>query len=157
MEDGVWATQTKNGHVLTSAFANCKNVILFFSINKSRAFQGYARMATAPSPDTPRPNWMNGIHWDVSPPFRVEWLSTVPVQFSWVGHLKNSYNEDTPVLVGKDGQEIEPRCGRDLLHIMRLEHEKRKEFVAGPGVNHGRGRNSSFGEHGGVAVKQEED
>lgn len=31
----------KNTDTLTRAFAQCRNVILFFSINKSRAFQGY--------------------------------------------------------------------------------------------------------------------
>ena len=41
MSDGVWATQTANAPILTAAFAKCKNVILFFSINKSRAFQGF--------------------------------------------------------------------------------------------------------------------
>ncbi|KAK0629034.1 YT521-B-like domain-containing protein [Bombardia bombarda] len=125
MEDGVWATQTKNGPVLTGAFANCRHVILFFSINKSRAFQGYARMATAPSPDTPRPKWMSGIHWDTSPPFRVEWLSRTSVEFFRIGHLRNAYNEDLPVLVGKDGQEIEEECGRQLLYEMESYVEAR--------------------------------
>lgn len=119
MIDGVWATQSRNGQTLTRAFASCKNVILFFSINKSRAFQGYARMSTAPSPDTPRPGWMNNVHWDSSPPFRVEWLNKVPVQFSRINGLKNSYNDDHPVLVGKDGQEVEERCGRELLRVMQ--------------------------------------
>ncbi|KAM7198874.1 YT521-B-like domain containing protein [Naviculisporaceae sp. PSN 640] len=119
MVDGVWATQSRNGHTLTRAFASCKNVILFFSINKSRAFQGYARMSTPPSPDTPRPGWMNNVHWDSSPPFRVEWMSKVPVPFSLIGGLKNSYNENHPVLVGKDGQEVEERCGRELLRAMQ--------------------------------------
>lgn len=34
-------TQAQNTETLTSAFAQCKNVILFFSVNKSGAFQGY--------------------------------------------------------------------------------------------------------------------
>ncbi|KAK3692303.1 YT521-B-like domain-containing protein [Podospora appendiculata] len=140
MEDGVWATQTKNGQLLTTAFANCQNVILFFSINKSRAFQGFARMATTPSPDTPRPKWMNGIHWDTSPPFRVEWLSKVPVEFFRIGHLKNSYNENMPVLVGKDGQEIEEKCGRELLVEMQAYADERADGDGGmrnPHASHG--------------------
>ncbi|KAM7224088.1 hypothetical protein V8F06_000561 [Rhypophila decipiens] len=118
MADGVWATQSRNGTILARAFASCKNVILFFSINKSRAFQGFARMATTPSPDTPRPSWMSNVHWDSSPPFRIEWLSKVPVSFTLVGDLRNSFNEDHPVLVGKDGQEIEENCAIDLLRVM---------------------------------------
>lgn len=112
-------------------------------------------MATAPSPDTPRPKWMNGIHWDTSPPFRVEWLSTVPVEFSWIGHLKNSFNESIPVLVGKDGQEIDPRCGRELLRIMRSEYEAKMNFLSGPGMSPGRGNNDNFGGREGGNVKRE--
>ncbi|KAK3316214.1 YT521-B-like domain-containing protein [Apodospora peruviana] len=171
MEDGVWATQTKNGQVLTSAFANCKNVILFFSINKSRAFQGYARMKTAPSPDTPRPKWMNSIHWDTSPPFRVEWLSRVPVEFFRIGHLKNSYNENQPVLVGKDGQEIEEECGRQLLYEMQSYVDAKNGVESslwssmGPGGGHGKkhgfggGRGNGYhrrgGSHGGPPLDRE--
>lgn len=40
----------QNGEVLSAAFATCKNVILFFSINKSRAFQGYVSHPPAPLP-----------------------------------------------------------------------------------------------------------
>ncbi|KAJ9151118.1 hypothetical protein NKR23_g3211 [Pleurostoma richardsiae] len=126
MEDGLWTTQVQNGETLTSAFATCKNVILFFSINQSRAFQGYARMATAPSPDTPRPRWMNAIHWECTPPFRIEWCCTTEMPFHAVHHLVNSLNENMPVLVGKDGQEIEEQCGRDLAAEMDKLEESRK-------------------------------
>lgn len=37
----VWTTQVQNGSIFKEAFETCKNVILVFSINKSRAFQGY--------------------------------------------------------------------------------------------------------------------
>jgi len=42
----IWTTQVQNGSVFKEAFETCKNVILVFSINKSRAFQGYV----GPSP-----------------------------------------------------------------------------------------------------------
>lgn len=118
MEDGLWTTHLQNGTVLTTAFAKCKNVILFFSITKSRGFQGYCRMATAPSPDTPRPLWMKGIHWETTPPFRVEWLNTATTRFNYVYHLRNSLNEDLSVIVGKDCQEIEEECARQLMAEM---------------------------------------
>lgn len=41
----LWTTQVQNGEILSEAYAKCKNVILFFSINKSRAFQGYVSIA----------------------------------------------------------------------------------------------------------------
>ncbi|KAJ8064473.1 hypothetical protein OCU04_006808 [Sclerotinia nivalis] len=49
IEDGVWTTQAQNGPIFKEAFETCKNVILVFSINKSRAFQGYV----SPSPPCP--------------------------------------------------------------------------------------------------------
>lgn len=132
MRDGLWMTHLRNGKVLTAAFAKCKNVILFFSINKSRGFQGYCRMATAPSPDTPRSTWMKGFHWETTRSFRVEWINTVMTGFSYVHHLRNSLNEDLSVIVGRDCQEIEEECARKLIAEMdktlklELDREKRE-------------------------------
>jgi hypothetical protein len=75
-------------------------------------------MSSAPSPETPRPTFVKGIHWDTSDPFRVQWLSKTAVEFWRIGHLRNPYNEDLPVLVGKDGQEIEEECGAKLMSLM---------------------------------------
>jgi hypothetical protein len=40
-----------------------------------------------------------------------------------VHHLKNSLNENMAVLVAKDGQEVEERCGADLLKCIDEEFE----------------------------------
>ena len=42
---GLWITQDKNGELLTEAFETCKNVILFYSVNNSKAIQGYVCVA----------------------------------------------------------------------------------------------------------------
>jgi hypothetical protein len=42
-DEGVWATQLLHDSTLKDAFTGTKNVILFFSVNGSRAFQGYVR------------------------------------------------------------------------------------------------------------------
>src|SRR5689334_2629938 len=75
-------------------------------------------MATAPSPDIPKPRWIANINWEVSDPFRLEWLSKTEVEFFHVGHIKNAYNEGNAVLVGKDGQEVEEGAGRQLVKEM---------------------------------------
>ncbi len=75
-------------------------------------------MVSPPSPDTPHPTFERGIHWEVSPPFRVQWLSKTSVEFFRIGHLKNALNEGLAVLVGKDGQEVEEGCGRELVREM---------------------------------------
>ncbi|KAK3350051.1 YT521-B-like domain-containing protein [Lasiosphaeria hispida] len=162
MDDGVWVTQAQNGQVLASAFAECKNVILFFSINKSRAFQGYARMASAPSPETPRPKWMSGINWNTSDPFRVQWLSKTAVDFRHIGHLRNSFNEYLPVLVGKDGQEVEEGCGHALAREMKsfadadgkFDEPSRGETRGGYGGRHGNDAHSP--NRNGGYIKREE-
>ncbi|KAL9095744.1 MAG: hypothetical protein Q9165_002176 [Trypethelium subeluteriae] len=46
--DNTWATQEKNSSLLEEAFNHSRHVILFFSVNKSVAFQGYARMESPP-------------------------------------------------------------------------------------------------------------
>jgi hypothetical protein len=82
---------------------------------------------------------VNGIHWEVSHPFRVEWLSKSSVEFFRIGHLKNPYNEGAPVLVGKDGQEIEEECGAELLREMEAYAEGRSDTFLP------RGREGGFG------------
>ncbi|KAK4042364.1 YT521-B-like domain-containing protein [Parachaetomium inaequale] len=128
----LWTTQAHNAKTLAEAYAQCKNVILFFSINKSKAFQGYARLTSPPSPSIPHPSFARGIPWDTSDPFRVQWLSKTAVEFFRIGHLKNAYNDYLPVLVGKDGQEIEGVCGADLLAEM-------EDFAAAAGEEGGGG------------------
>jgi hypothetical protein len=127
--------------MLTYAFNQCKNVFLIFSVNKSKAFQGYvspliqivatspyypcltiihlqARMTTAPSPDIATAKWMNNISWEASSPFRVEWLNTRRTEFWNLGDLKNSFNDEAPVFVGRDGQEYPESCGRKIIEII---------------------------------------
>ena len=41
MRDGLWASQEKNEQLLTDAYNTSRYVVLFFSVNKSQAFQGY--------------------------------------------------------------------------------------------------------------------
>merc|ERR1719215_1775051 len=44
VQHNVWATQRKNEQKLNDAFRSGGAAILIFSVNKSGAFQGYARM-----------------------------------------------------------------------------------------------------------------
>ncbi|KAI4205096.1 MAG: hypothetical protein LQ350_000723 [Teloschistes chrysophthalmus] len=121
----IWATQSKNLDVLTEAFNTCRNVILVFSVNNSRAFQGYARMQSLPSSDIPTPGWQKQLRWSTTDPFRIEWFAIAETRFNHVGHLKNALNEGQAVLVGRDGQEIEGVCGRELCLLM--DEEAREE------------------------------
>ncbi|KAL7788186.1 hypothetical protein V8C37DRAFT_411754 [Trichoderma ceciliae] len=116
--DGLWITKAKNGPIFTSAFHQHKNVFLIFSVNKSKAFQGYARLTTAPNADIATARWMSNISWQASSPFRIEWLNTRRTEFWKLGDLKNSFNDDAPVFFGRDGQEYPESCGRKIIEIM---------------------------------------
>ncbi|KAK2762077.1 hypothetical protein FQN54_001084 [Arachnomyces sp. PD_36] len=120
--EGTWATQAKNVEKLSEAYEKCRHVILVFSVNNSKAFQGYARMESLPgAPGVRTPSWAEELVWEPSPPFKIRWIAINETKFRYVGHLKNSYNEDAPVLIGRDGQEIEPECGRSLCEIIKDE------------------------------------
>ena len=124
MEDCVWSTSQSNGDILRNRYRTHRNVILFFSVNKSRAFQGYARMASEPSPSIPRPKWMVRGKVITSPPFKIEWLNTYTMSNHYAHSIKNSLNEGLPVTVGLDGQEIEDSSGRALIQSMEINKYK---------------------------------
>lgn len=73
--------------------------------------------------DAPIPTWAKHLIWEATPPFRLRWITIAETRFSRVGHLKNSLNEHQAVLVGRDGQEIEPECGRALCEL--IDEERR--------------------------------
>lgn len=119
-------------------------------------------MTTAPTIFTPRPRWIQGLHWETSPPFRVEWLSTTEVEFRHISYLLNPLNDNLPVLVGKDGQEIGEECGRRLLEAMEgIARSKNEQACSdrgppgGPRADRGRGSYTIRG-RGYKDVKREE-
>ncbi|QYT02818.1 YTH domain-containing protein [Trichoderma simmonsii] len=116
--DGLWITSARNGAIFANAFKHHKNVYLIFSVNKSKAFQGYARMTSPPTTTIPPPEWMNNISWEASLPFRVQWLSTHRTEFWKFGKLRNPLNDWKPIFVGRDGQEFPETCGREMVYVL---------------------------------------
>lgn len=70
------------------------------------------------------PSWQNSINWESAGAFRVRWLVICNVRFGKIGHLRNGLNENLPVLIGKDGQEVEEGCGRELCDCLDGEVEE---------------------------------
>ncbi len=75
-------------------------------------------MLSLPDPSIPAPSWQRALIWASTDPFRIEWITVAETRFNRVGHLKNACNEGQPVLVGRDGQEIEEGCGRRLCELI---------------------------------------
>jgi hypothetical protein len=97
----------------------------------------------------PTPSWQQNINWETPGAFKVchfillprrqrsssalkyirltkaqvSWITIANTRFSRVGHLKNALNEGLAVLIGKDGQEIEEKCGSELCRLLDEEAE----------------------------------
>jgi hypothetical protein len=52
-------------------------------------------------------------------PFKVEWLCTDRLPFYCTRHLRNPWNQDREIKVSRDGTEVEPGVGQQLLEQWR--------------------------------------
>ena len=121
---GVWSTPPQNEAKLNQAFRECKNVIPVLSVKESGRFQGFARLASESRHDIPPINW-------VLPPglsvralggvFYVDWICRKELPFIKCQHLYNPWNQGKPVKIGRDGQEIEPRMGKELCQLFPVD------------------------------------
>lgn len=70
------------------------------------------------------PSWASELRWKCSKAFYIRWVAIaggLGTPFWLVGHLKNAYNENQSVIVGRDGQEIEEECGKELCKILDVD------------------------------------
>lgn len=74
-------------------------------------------MESAPGA-APVPTWAKNLLWESSGPFRIRWITICDISFHRVAHLTNRLNEDQPVLIGRDGQEIDTDCGAALCKLI---------------------------------------
>mmetsp|Transcript_70812 Transcript_70812/g.134942 ORF Transcript_70812/g.134942 Transcript_70812/m.134942 type:complete len:761 (-) Transcript_70812:12-2294(-) len=116
VEHNVWATQRKNEQKLNDAYRTCPAVILVFSVNKSGAFQGYARMRSFTGRATSRHDPFNGF----GRLFDVEWLRLHDMEMSEVQHLRNALDDMRQVGFSRDGQELTHSVGCELCHLIDI-------------------------------------
>eukprot|EP01055_Gregarina_sp_Pseudo9_P001855 Gregarina_sp_Pseudo_9__1854@NODE_2266_length_1070_cov_50_339476_g2085_i0_p1_GENE_NODE_2266_length_1070_cov_50_339476_g2085_i0NODE_2266_length_1070_cov_50_339476_g2085_i0_p1_ORF_typecomplete_len324_score26_40YTH/PF04146_15/1_1e35_NODE_2266_length_1070_cov_50_339476_g2085_i035973 len=118
-ETGVWATGIKKERVLANAFISGHPVVLVFSVNGSGKFFGYALMASRPGDCSIRRPVFTGPDGQPFPgnQFHVQWINVREVSFKYFEHITNELNENKPVKVGRDGQQISWSAGGRLLEI----------------------------------------
>ncbi|THU77055.1 YTH-domain-containing protein, partial [Dendrothele bispora CBS 962.96] len=111
VQKGLWATQKHNEGILDQAFRTSKEVYIIFGVNKSGEFYGYARVESI---------LVEGIGgerkdetWGES--FKVEWICTERLPFYRIQHIRNSWNHDKEIKVSRDGTELEPSVGQQLI------------------------------------------
>ncbi|KAH6765222.1 cleavage and polyadenylation specificity factor 30 [Perilla frutescens var. frutescens] len=122
VQQGVWATQRSNEAKLNEAFETVENVILIFSVNKTRHFQGCAKMTSRIGGSVAGGNWKHAhgtAHYGRN--FSVKWLKLCELSFDKTRHLRNPYNENLPVKISRDCQELEPSIGEQLASLLYLE------------------------------------
>lgn len=128
VQKAIWSTQAHNETKLNEAYEN-SDVILIFSVNNSRHFQGYARMISKIGSAT-TDIWTDGesAHWGGV--FRVEWMTLYNLPFSETLHVRNPWNNNKPVKISRDGQELAPEVGVSLCKMLdegaATEPKKRK-------------------------------
>ena len=119
LQDCTWVTQKTNERLFIEAFEQSRRVILFFSVNNSKAFQGVAEMGSIPgAAGLPNPAWRSRLHWPATDAFALIWRLKQDVPHDTVRHLRNPLNENLPAHVGTDGLEIETRVGEQMLSIL---------------------------------------
>ncbi|KAK4742766.1 hypothetical protein SAY87_000767 [Trapa incisa] len=122
VQQGVWATQRSNEAKLNEAFDSTENVILIFSVNRTRHFQGCAKMMSRIGGTVSGGNWKYAhgtAHYGRN--FSVKWLKLCELSFQKTRHLRNPYNENLPVKISRDCQELEPSIGEQLASLLYLE------------------------------------
>jgi hypothetical protein len=116
-QKGVWSTLPQNEQNLNQAYKECRNVILIFSVKESGKFAGFARMSGESRHDVP------AVEWELPPGisakalggvFEIDWICKKELSFTCTTHLHNPWNDNKPVKIGRDGQEIEPKVAEEL-------------------------------------------
>lgn len=125
----VWATTGRNEAKFVKAFLENEYVVLVFSVNGSSKFCGYALMRSKPG-ESKNSNvyfyYDNQIFRGKN--FDIQWIRKIDLNFQDVAHLKNSYNENKPIKVGRDGQEIEPNAGTLLCEVFEQHFLKYNNY-----------------------------
>ncbi|XP_061225114.1 3'-5' RNA helicase YTHDC2 isoform X2 [Neopsephotus bourkii] len=112
-QKGIWSTTPSNERKLNRAFWESSMVYLIFSVQGSGHFQGFARMASEIGCEKSQ-DWGSAGFGGV---FKVEWIRKESIPFQFTHHLLNPWNDNKKVQISRDGQELDPQVGEQLLQL----------------------------------------
>ncbi len=72
----MWSTSAGPTKKLTNAFKNSDHVVLIFSVNESRSFQGFALMESEPNPELKQDLFLSNEESPIqfADNFKVRWI-----------------------------------------------------------------------------------
>ncbi|XP_013858223.1 probable ATP-dependent RNA helicase YTHDC2 [Austrofundulus limnaeus] len=121
-EKGIWSTTPLNESKLSKAYLESSLIVLVFSVQGSGHFQGYARMTSAVSQESCQ-DWgfmgLGGV-------FSVEWIHKESLPFHCTQHILNPWNDSKRVQISRDGQELEPQAGSQLVFLWERNYGKQR-------------------------------
>eukprot|EP00071_Canis_lupus_P008857 XP_005626411.1 probable ATP-dependent RNA helicase YTHDC2 [Canis lupus familiaris] len=112
-QKGIWSTTPSNERKLNRAFWESSMVYLVFSVQGSGHFQGFSRMSSEIGREKSQ-DWGSAGLGGV---FKVEWVRKESLPFQFAHHLLNPWNDNKKVQISRDGQELEPQVGEQLLQL----------------------------------------
>ncbi|XP_062334436.1 3'-5' RNA helicase YTHDC2 isoform X1 [Osmerus eperlanus] len=122
---GIWSTTPSNELKLNKAFMDSSQVFLIFSVQGSGHFQGYARMTSVIGQECCQ-DWgstgLGGV-------FCVEWICKESLPFQCAHQILNPWNDNKKVQISRDGQELEPQSGGQLLHLWERLSGKTQQYL----------------------------
>ncbi|OMO92315.1 Zinc finger, CCCH-type [Corchorus olitorius] len=111
------------------------------NVNRTRHFQGCAKMTSKIGGSIGGGNWKYAhgtAHYGRN--FSVKWLKLCELSFHKTRHLRNPYNENLPVKISRDCQELEPSIGEQLASLLYVEPDSEL-------MGRGRGRGMMWPPH----------
>ncbi|XP_015704895.1 3'-5' RNA helicase YTHDC2 isoform X2 [Coturnix japonica] len=112
-QKGIWSTTPSNEQKLNRAFQESNLVYLIFSVQGSGHFQGFAKMSSEIGCEQSQCWGSTGL----GGVFKVEWIRKESIPFQFTQHLLNPWNDNKEVQISRDGQELEPQIGEQLLQL----------------------------------------
>lgn len=114
---GIWATTKGNAARLWQDLKKVDHVIILFSANDSRHFQGYGKMIAPPDPNLCPGAW-GAVPGALSANFKVHWIKAANLPFGSTDHIPNPLNENLPLRKSRDGQELPREIGETLCGLL---------------------------------------
>ncbi|OXB79485.1 UNVERIFIED_CONTAM: hypothetical protein H355_013881 [Colinus virginianus] len=124
-QKGVWSTTPSNEQKLNGAFRESSLVYLIFSVQRSGCFQGFGRMSSEIKYEQNQCWGSTGFEGV----FKVEWIQKESIPFCFTRHLLNPWNGNKEVQISRDGQELEPQVGEQLLQLWGHIHSAGKALT----------------------------